>query len=72
VAANPEAAEHWQALAHARLAYAESGLLEPSRARSQMENAVDDFARAANLDPTDEASLALLEKTRRNLAWPGR
>jgi hypothetical protein len=50
VEANPEAAENWQNLANARLAYAESGLLESQRAQAQIEFAVNDLSRAAELD----------------------
>ena len=67
-AANPEVAQNWQTLAEARLAYAESGLLESPRARAQIEFAVGDLSRAAELDPDGEASATLLDKARRQLA----
>jgi hypothetical protein len=57
----------WLRLAEARLAYAESGLLEAPRARAQIELAVADLSRAADLDPVDRASIGLLEQARRKL-----
>lgn len=67
-AAGPERGRNWRTLAEARLAYARSGLLEPPRARAQIELAIADLARAADLDPPDRAATALLEQARRKLA----
>jgi hypothetical protein len=66
VAANSEIAKNWQSLAEARLVYAESELLESSRARAQIELALGDLSRAHELDP--EASAVLLASVRRQLA----
>ena len=66
-AANPELAQNWQTLAEARLAYAQCGLLDSPRAREQIELAIGDLSRAAELDPAGGASL-VLEKARRQLA----
>ena len=67
-AANPELAQNWQTLAEARLAYAQSGLLESPRARAQIEFAIGDLSRAAELDPAGGASAGLLDRARRQLA----
>jgi hypothetical protein len=67
-AAKPGFAQNWRNLAEARSAYAESGLLEAPRARAQIEFAVGDLSRAAELDPTDRASASGLDKARRQLA----
>jgi hypothetical protein len=42
-AANPKVAQNWQTLAEARMAYAESELLESPRARAQVQLAVGDL-----------------------------
>jgi hypothetical protein len=68
VAATPGFAQNWRNLAEARLAYAESCLLETSRARAQIEHAVNDLSRTAELDPVDGSSAARLDKARRQLA----
>jgi hypothetical protein len=68
VTANPELAKNWQTLAEARLAYAESELLEPPRARAQIELAVGDLSRATEFDPDGEASATLLDGVRGQLA----
>jgi hypothetical protein len=68
VTANSEIAKNWQTLAEARLAYAESELLESPRARAQIVLATGDLSRAAELDPDDEASAVLLGRLRRQLA----
>ena len=69
-AAKPSLAQNWTNLAEARLAYAESGLLETSRACTQIEFAVGDFSRAAELDPADGPSAERLDRARRQLtAW---
>jgi hypothetical protein len=66
--ASPDIPQNWQTLAGARLAYAESELLESPRARAQIELAVGDLSRATELDPDGEASTALLGRARRKLA----
>jgi hypothetical protein len=66
--ATPSLAQSWQNLADARLAYAESGLLEASRARVEIEAAMGDLARAAAIDPLDRDSGSRLESARRQLA----
>jgi hypothetical protein len=71
-AANPELAQHWRDLAEIRLAYAASGLPESSRARAQIESAVDDLSHAAELDPADRASADRLDQARLQLATWGR
>ena len=68
VTANSEIAKNWQTLAEARLAYAESELLESPRARAQIVLATGDLSRAAELDPDGEASATLLDRARRQLA----
>jgi hypothetical protein len=70
-AANPELTQNWQALAKARLAYAESGLLETPRARAQIELAIGDLSRAVELDPATGASASLLDKARQRLEGGG-
>jgi hypothetical protein len=67
-AANPTLAENWANLAEARLAYAESGLVEPPRARQQIEFAIHDLSRAAELDPADRATCSRLDRARQRLA----
>lgn len=71
-AAKPELAQNWRDLAEVRLGYAESGLPEFSRARAQIEFAVGDLSRAAELDPADRASADRLDQARRQLATWGR
>jgi hypothetical protein len=70
--ATPNLAQAWQNLAAARLAYAESGLLEASRARVEIEAAMGDLARAAAIDPLDRDSGSRLDSARRQLAAWGR
>jgi len=70
--ANPELAQNWQSLADARLAYAESGLLDSLRGRAQIELAIGDLSRAAELDTAGGASASLLDRVRRRLASWGR
>ena len=67
-AANPHLEQNWLTLAEARLAYAQSALLEPPRARAQIEYAVGDLLRATELNPANRAAAALLESTRRRMA----
>jgi hypothetical protein len=67
-AANPKVAHNWQTLAEARLAYAQSGLLDSSRARAQIEFAIGDLSRAAECDPADRASASRLDRAHRQLA----
>jgi hypothetical protein len=69
--ANPDIAQNWQTLAEARLAYAESELLESPRARRQIELAVGDLERATELDSNGEASASLFGRARRQLAASG-
>jgi hypothetical protein len=66
-AANPNLEQNWLTLAEARLAYAQSGLLESLRARAQIEHAIGDLSRAVQLDPTSRASATLLDSARRQL-----
>ncbi len=66
--AAPEVAQNWRDVAGARMAYAESGLLEPPRARAYLDSAMGDLARAVELDPSDRGSYELLDRTRRKLA----
>jgi hypothetical protein len=61
-------AQGWKDLAEVRLAYAESGLLEAAQVRAQLEAAVDDLSRAAELDPDDRPAAGLLDRARRQLA----
>jgi hypothetical protein len=67
-AENPGLAQNWRNLAEARLAYAESGLPESPRRRAQIEFAVGDLSRAAELDPADRALASRLGSARRQLA----
>jgi hypothetical protein len=67
-AGHPRLALGWRNLAEARLAYAESGLLEAARARAQIEFAVSDLSHAAELDADDQASASLLDMARRQLS----
>ncbi len=67
-AANPTQEKNWLRLAEARLAYAESGLLESPRARAQIESAIGDLLHAAELDPSGRTSDPLLDRARRQLA----
>lgn len=71
-AANPELAQNWRALAETRLAYAQSGLLDPPRAQAQIELAIGDISRAAGLDPACGGPPPLLEKDRRRVEACGR
>jgi hypothetical protein len=66
--AMPDLAQSWQNLAAARLAYAESGLLEASRARVEIAAATEDLARAAAIDPLERHSGSRLDSARRQLA----
>jgi hypothetical protein len=70
-AAEPELARNWRDLAEARLAYAESGLLEVSRAQAQIELAIRDLSRATELDPTDSDSADRLDMARQRLSARG-
>jgi len=70
VAAMPDLAQSWRNIAEARLAYANSGLLEASRARIEIESAIGDLARAAELDPIDRSTGDRLDGARHQLvAW---
>lgn len=63
--ASPGLAQNWRNLAEARLAYADSGLLEAPQARAQVEVAAGDFSRAAELDPAGQASDGRLDIVQR-------
>ena len=67
-AAKPTFAENWRNLAEARMAYAESGLLEASRAHALIETAVEDLSRATEIDPADQAVIGRLSLARRQLS----
>lgn len=64
----PNLAQSWRELAMARLAYADSRLLEGSRARTQVESAIADLEHAVELEPADAVSLDCLDRARRLLA----
>ena len=49
----PESAKHWSELGQAHLTYAESGLLERSRAEAETAQALAHLARAEQLDPAN-------------------
>jgi hypothetical protein len=66
-ASNPKLERSWLTLAEERLAYARSGLLEPSRARTQVEVAVGDLLRAVEIEPRGRGE-TLLHEARRLLA----
>jgi hypothetical protein len=66
--ATPNLAQCWRDIADARLAYAESGLLEAQRARSEIEFAIGDLVRAIEIDPVDRETRSRLERARRQLA----
>jgi hypothetical protein len=65
--ANPGSAKSWRDLADARLAYADSGLLQASQAESQVELAINDLSTAIRLDPADQASAGRLDIERQRL-----
>ena len=64
----PDQARAWRLLAQSRLAYAGSGLMEPSRGRTEVEIALADLTRAIVLDSSDATLVALFEETRETLA----
>lgn len=64
-------AEGWRDLGLAQLGYAESGLLDASRAGAEATRAVEHLARAIALDPADARLPDLLMAARR-LSEPGR
>jgi hypothetical protein len=66
--ATPNLAQSWRNIADARLAYAESGLLEAQRARAEIEFAIGDLSRAAEIDPVDRETRSRLERARHRLA----
>jgi hypothetical protein len=66
-AAGPETAAIWLQLAEARLAYAQSGMLEQARARAEIELAIGDLVRACELAPDDRQVSDRLEDARRCL-----
>ena len=51
------------------LAYAESGLLEASRARTEIESAISDLVRAAEIDRLDRETVNRLASARRLAVW---
>jgi hypothetical protein len=61
-------AQSWRNVADARLAYAESGLLDAPRARTEIEFAIGDLLRAAEIDPVDRDTGSSLDRARRLLA----
>lgn len=67
-AATPKLAQYWRNIADARLAYAESGLLEAPRARAEIECAIDDLSRAAEMDRANRDLGSRLDRARRQLA----
>jgi hypothetical protein len=71
-AASPELAQNWRALAETRLAYAQSGLLDPPQAQAQIELSTGDVSRAAGLDLACGGPPLLLEKGRRRVEAFGR
>ena len=71
-AVKPELSQHWRDLGEVRLEYAVSGLPESSRARAQIELAVADLSRAAELEPTNRVLADRLDQARRQLAEWGR
>jgi hypothetical protein len=66
--ATPNLAQSWRNIADARLGYAESGLLEAQRACAEIEFAIGDLLRAAEIDPADRETRSRLEGARRQLA----
>ena len=66
--ATPNLAQSWRNIADARLAYAESGLLEAPRARAEIEFAIGDLLRAAEIDPVDRETSGRLDRARLQLA----
>jgi hypothetical protein len=66
--ATPNLAQSWRNVADARLAYAESGLLEAQRACAEIDFAIGDLLRAAEIDPVDREIRSRLERARRQLA----
>lgn len=59
---NPKLVENWIKLADARISYAESGLLEPTRAAGEIESATRALSRAAEIDPVGEETRTRLAK----------
>jgi hypothetical protein len=66
--ATPNLAQCWRNIAAARLAYAESGLLEAERAYAEIEFAIGDLLRAVEIDPADRETRSRLERARCQLA----
>lgn len=66
--AHPDAPQRWRNLALSRLKYADSGLLETSRACTEIESAIEDLTRASKIDAGDSDTRHLLEKARMQLA----
>jgi hypothetical protein len=59
--ASPECLDHWVELGRARLDYAQSGLLEASRADAEATRARADLTRAKQLDPDDTVTQVRLD-----------
>lgn len=66
-AAAPKVPQNWRNLADARFAYAESGLLERTRACAEFGRGVDDLARASEIDPGDAETSSRLDGARSQL-----
>ncbi|MDB5656749.1 MAG: hypothetical protein JWQ94_4362 [Tardiphaga sp.] len=70
--AEPALVENWQGLAKARIAYAESGLLESSRARAQLDAAAGHLSQVKTPDPATAALAGRIDHARRQLAGSGK
>jgi hypothetical protein len=64
--ATPESSNHWRQLAQAHFDYAQSGLLEASRAEAEASRAFTHLARATELDPDS----ALTPAQSSSSGWP--
>jgi hypothetical protein len=62
-AAEIATASNLRELSEARLAYAESGLLEPAQARTEAELAIESFFKAREVDPLDGGIARALDRT---------
>lgn len=70
--AEPAVVENWQSLAKARIAYAESGLLESSRALAHLDAAAGHLSQVRTPDPTVAALAGRIDQARRQLAGSGK
>lgn len=68
----PALVENWQRLAEARIAYAESGLLESSRARAQLDAAEDHLTQVKKPDLATAALAGRIAQALRYLARSGK